>query len=97
MKAFKGPLAVLLCCTLAGPAPLGFAQEAQAPADRPAAQTKTRPPYKSTQLNGDERIEHALNRLTFGPKPGDWMPCAPWGSIAGSKASFILRRLTRLI
>ncbi len=71
MKVLQGPLAALLCCTLTGPATLGFAQEAPTPADQPAAHTKSRAAYKSTQLNGDERIEHALNRLTFGPKPGD--------------------------
>ncbi len=27
--------------------------------------------YKSDQLQGDERILHALNRFTFGPRPGD--------------------------
>jgi uncharacterized protein (DUF1800 family) len=71
MKALQAPLAALLCCTLTGPTSLAFAQEAQGPGDQPAAQTKTRPAYKSTQLKGDERIEHALNRFTFGPKPGD--------------------------
>jgi uncharacterized protein (DUF1800 family) len=71
MKALKAPLAALLCCTMTGPAPLSLAQEAQAPAEQPAVQTKIRPAYKSTQLKGDERIEHALNRFTFGPKPGD--------------------------
>ncbi len=30
-----------------------------------------RPPYQSTQMQGDQRILHALNRLTFGPRPGD--------------------------
>lgn len=30
-----------------------------------------RQPYQSTQLGADERILHALNRFTFGPKPGD--------------------------
>jgi uncharacterized protein (DUF1800 family) len=71
MKALQAPLAALLCCTLTGPSSLAFAQEVQAPGDQPTAQTKVRPAYKSTQLKGDERIEHALNRFTFGPKPGD--------------------------
>ncbi len=71
MRLLQGPLAVALCCTLTSPATLGFAQEAPAPGEQHAAQTKTRPAYKSTQLKGDERIEHALNRFTFGPKPGD--------------------------
>jgi len=71
MKALRAPLAALLCCTLSGPSSLAFAQEAQVPADQSSAQTKIRPAYKSTQLKGDDRIEHALNRFTFGPKPGD--------------------------
>ncbi len=71
MKALQAPLAALLCCTLTGPSSLAFAQEAQAPVGQPATQTKVRPAYESTQLKGDERIEHALNRFTFGPKPGD--------------------------
>jgi uncharacterized protein (DUF1800 family) len=37
----------------------------------PKPQSAPRPQYKSTQLTGDERILHALNRFTFGPKPGD--------------------------
>ena len=30
-----------------------------------------RRPYQSGELQGDERILHALNRFTFGPRPGD--------------------------
>ncbi len=65
MKAIKGPLALSLCCTLCSP--LGFTQ--QAPQDQPAK--TARPEYQSTQLRGDDRILHALNRFTFGPRPGD--------------------------
>jgi uncharacterized protein (DUF1800 family) len=32
---------------------------------------KSRPAYQSEQLHGDDRILHALNRFTFGPRPGD--------------------------
>jgi len=70
MKAFKGPLAALLCWTISAPGPLLLAQDGTASSAKPEA-AKTRAPYKSTQLKGDERIEHALNRFTFGPKPGD--------------------------
>jgi uncharacterized protein (DUF1800 family) len=31
----------------------------------------TRPAYQSNELEGDARILHALNRFTFGPRPGD--------------------------
>ena len=65
MKAIKGPLALSLCCTLCSP--LGYAQ--QVPQDQPAK--TARPEYQSTQLRGDDRILHALNRFTFGPRPGD--------------------------
>jgi uncharacterized protein (DUF1800 family) len=82
MKAFQSPLAALLCCILCSPATLGFAQEAQ-PAAKAFTDTKPdatansrpgvaeRPHYQSAQLEGNERIIHALNRFTFGPKPGD--------------------------
>ena len=65
MNAFQGPLALSLCCTLCFP--MGYAQ--QAPQDPPVK--TSRPNYKSTQLQGDDRILHALNRFTFGPRPGD--------------------------
>ncbi len=45
------------------------AQEPSSPPPKP--HSSPRQPYKSFQLNGDERILHALNRFTFGPKPGD--------------------------
>jgi hypothetical protein len=65
MKAIQGPLAFSLCCALCSPS--GYTL--QAPQDQPA---KTpRPEYQSTQLKGDDRILHALNRFTFGPRPGD--------------------------
>lgn len=45
---------------------------AQAPANPPSKpHSAPRPPYQSTQLTGDDRILHALNRFTFGPKPAD--------------------------
>jgi uncharacterized protein (DUF1800 family) len=70
MESLKAPLALVLCCSLCFPAPLGLAQEAAA-ADQTSAKTVHRQAYHSTQLQGDERILHALNRFTFGPKPGD--------------------------
>jgi uncharacterized protein (DUF1800 family) len=42
---------------------MGYAQ--QAPKASP------RPEYQSTQLRGDDRILHALNRFTFGLRPAD--------------------------
>jgi uncharacterized protein (DUF1800 family) len=75
MECLKASLAILLCWSLAFPAPLGFAQDATASASTSDAQTIPNPPrrqaYQSTSIQGDDRILHALNRFTFGPKPGD--------------------------
>ncbi|HZL51156.1 MAG TPA: DUF1800 family protein, partial [Terracidiphilus sp.] len=68
MESLRGPLAAFLCCTLCAPAPLSYAQ--QTTNNQPAKATP-RTDYKSTQLQGDERILHALNRFTFGPRPGN--------------------------
>jgi uncharacterized protein (DUF1800 family) len=60
MQLVQRSLAVFLCLSLIGPpSPV-------------AAQTRAaRPAYRSTQIQGDDRILHALNRFTFGPRPGD--------------------------
>ncbi len=68
MKTLQGPLAIVLCYSLCFPAPMGLAQQAGEKEPAPAAQ---RPEYSSGQLRGDERILHALNRFTFGPRAGD--------------------------
>ena len=74
MESLQGLTAILLCFSLFLPAPMGAAQQAADPA-RPPAATKSKPSYSpnsgSVQLRGDERILQALNRFTFGPKPGD--------------------------
>lgn len=59
MKVLQGPLAAVLCLHLISLP--GYAGAADAP---------VRPAYHG-QLQGDDRILHALNRLTFGPRPGD--------------------------
>jgi uncharacterized protein (DUF1800 family) len=69
MKALSSPLAVFLCCILCAPAPLGYTQ--QTTANAPAGKAKTRPEYHASQMHGDARILHALDRFTFGPRPGD--------------------------
>jgi uncharacterized protein (DUF1800 family) len=49
---------------------MSAAQPAANPNQPPAnAQSKSKSP--AGELRGDERILHALNRFTFGPKPGD--------------------------
>ena len=58
----------LLVCTLALP-PLWAASK-----NRPAAHTvtvKLPAPPKLKQVQGDDRVLHALDRLTFGPRPGE--------------------------
>ena len=74
MESPHGLTAIFLCCSLCLPAPLSAAQQATDPS-QPPANAKSRPNYapssESVQLRGDERILQALNRFTFGPKPGD--------------------------
>ena len=68
MQVAQRSLVVLLCLLLAAP-PSSWAQT---PADKATPRSaKARPIYESGQLRGDERILHALNRFTFGPRPGD--------------------------
>ncbi len=67
MESLHGAVSALLCLSLLSP-PDVFAAQA------PAANHTGQPPrssYSSTQLQGDARILHALNRFTFGPRPGD--------------------------
>lgn len=66
MSPLRDTLARLLICNLLAPAPMAAAASAPLAADGVA-----RPAYKSTQIQGDERIVHALDRFTFGPRPGD--------------------------
>lgn len=68
MQLFHGPLTAVLCLSLVVP-PL----PAESPAPNPAApdQAAKRSTNRSAELQGDARILHALNRFTFGPKPGD--------------------------
>jgi uncharacterized protein (DUF1800 family) len=63
MQTLRGALAVLLILELCCPAP-GAPVEA-------GGRAAARPAYASTQIQGNERIVHALNRFTFGPRPGD--------------------------
>jgi len=64
MKRIKGALASFLCLILASPTN-GFSQSA------PASPPSTRKGYQSGELQGDDRILQALNRFTFGTRPGD--------------------------
>ncbi len=72
MERWKAGMATALSIGLAMPPLPGWAQSTPA-RSAPAAggHAATRQPYQSGQLHGDERILHALNRFTFGPRPGD--------------------------
>ncbi len=70
MESVKSALALLLCATIAAP-PFGYGQSPSAADDGATAKVAPRPAYQSGQLKGDERILQALNRFTFGPRPGD--------------------------
>ena len=71
MESRQGLTAILLCYSLCIPAPTGIAQQ-------PATTSQAAPPNAQPgsasvpgQLQGDQRILQALNRFTFGPRPGD--------------------------
>jgi uncharacterized protein (DUF1800 family) len=70
LERLKASLAFLLCGLLAAPSGPAFAQSVATPADQPQVKPQ-RKPYQSGELQGDERILHALNRFTFGTRPGD--------------------------
>jgi uncharacterized protein (DUF1800 family) len=67
MESFQGAVSVLLSLSLLNPF---VVCAAQAPAANHSGQPQ-RSSYASAQLQGDARILHALNRFTFGPRPGD--------------------------
>jgi len=69
MKRFRESLAALMCLSLAFPSAPALSQAVATPPNPPAK--RARPPYQSNQLQGDQRILQALNRFTFGPRPGD--------------------------
>jgi uncharacterized protein (DUF1800 family) len=69
MQLLQKSLAAFLCVSLT-PAP-SWPQSPSAGGKQPAHSTKSRPEYQSGELQGDARILHALNRFTFGPRPGD--------------------------
>jgi uncharacterized protein (DUF1800 family) len=78
----NGSLAVFLCFVLSGTQTFPQEDATSATASQPVATSQpathqaARPPYqfsqlRASQLQGDQRILHALNRFTFGPRPGD--------------------------
>ncbi len=72
MQNLQRSFAALLCISLVAPPIPGWSQGTSSPAARSTPPPgKNRPAYQSDQLQGDARILHALNRFTFGPRPGD--------------------------
>ena len=70
MEFLHGLTAILLCYTLCIPAPVSAAQPAADPS-HPSANAQSKSKSPAGELRGDERILHALNRFTFGPRTGD--------------------------
>jgi len=71
MQRFKATLAALMCLNLISPSAGLLAETTPSPANPTQKHPAARQPYQSGQLHGDERILHALNRFTFGARPGD--------------------------
>ncbi|MGA2633279.1 MAG: DUF1800 domain-containing protein [Terracidiphilus sp.] len=71
MKRFRGILAILVCASLSISSSPMLGETAPSPADQSTSQGSARPSNQSAQIQGDARILHALNRFTFGPRPGD--------------------------
>jgi uncharacterized protein (DUF1800 family) len=82
MELLKRVLAVVLCSSLMPLALQGLAERedaaqgagqksAQGAATRDESKASGRVEYQPSELHGDQRILHALNRFTFGPRPGD--------------------------
>ncbi len=76
MEFLRGAIALVVCWCLCFPAPLALAQDAAPPQvaasnQQASAPQKHRAAYVTAELQGDARILHALNRFTFGPRPGD--------------------------
>ncbi len=70
MQFLHGTLTAVLCLSLVCPQML-VAESASGPADHDAGRAAGRSINGKRQIEGDARILHALNRFTFGPRPGD--------------------------
>ena len=71
MERFRGSLTALVCLSLVSPSAPAWPETASALPSQPPKHSPVRPAYQSSQMHGDQRILHALNRFTFGPRPGD--------------------------
>jgi uncharacterized protein (DUF1800 family) len=71
MQFVQAPITALVCLSLFNSSILGSAQTGSGSQNPASDHAKARVSYGSTQLRGDDRILHALNRFTFGPRLGD--------------------------
>jgi uncharacterized protein (DUF1800 family) len=75
MQSIRGPLAGLMCFSLLIPSEAAVAQSEAAAGEYDSAATGAHGAARTidhpAQMQGDERILHALNRFTFGVRPGD--------------------------
>ncbi len=70
MQFLHGPLTAVLCLSLVCPQVM-VADSVTGSANHDAKRTSGHSTNDPKQLEGDARILHALNRFTFGPRPGD--------------------------
>jgi uncharacterized protein (DUF1800 family) len=70
MKILQGPWAAALCFSLVASSTPGFGQPGFGQPPAVDKGSDRRAPAKGA-MQGDGRILHALNRFTFGPRPGD--------------------------
>lgn len=71
MQSIRGSLVALMCFLLVIPPGSSYSQAAPSEPSVARPLKSSRPAYSSTEIQGDQRILHALNRFTFGPRPGD--------------------------
>lgn len=71
MQFFQAPLTAVLCLSLVVQSFPAAPQTGTPQAGTQKTSDPNRPAYRTAQLQGDDRILHALHRFTFGPRPGD--------------------------
>lgn len=71
MQFLKGPVATVLCVSLVCPTVPAQTSATVNTTRHSNAMPDARSEYHAHQIEGDARILHALNRFTFGPRPGD--------------------------
>jgi hypothetical protein len=68
MMRLRG-FSTVLCATAA--VSLSICASAQSVSPQPVSNASAAPRHKAVPLSQQERVIHALNRFTFGPRPGD--------------------------